>query len=212
MIRLYPSVMPFWVKWFFPKPVYRYPDEENRIYLTFDDGPDPEVTPWVLDILKQEEVKATFFCVGNQIEKYPDIFKQIIAEGHRTGNHSYKHENGWRTPATVYKNSIDQTEKLIAQHTTSSKLFRPPYGRITHKQIKLLKRANYKIIMWSVLSGDFSNNLDPDQALIYLKKHTRPGDIIVFHDSRKAFKNLKLILPGFIRHLKKEGYRLDTLY
>ncbi len=212
MIRLYPSTMPFWVKWFFPKLTYRYPVEENRVYLTFDDGPEPDVTPWVLDVLKREQVKATFFCVGNRIEKYPDILKQIIAEGHQIGNHSYKHENGWRTPVVFYKNSIDKTEKLITRHITSSKFFRPPYGRITPKQIKLLKRANYKIIMWSVLSGDFYANLNPVQTLSYLKKHTRPGDIIVFHDSRKAFNNLKPILPAFIHHLKKEGLKLDKLY
>lgn len=211
MIRLYPSTMPFWVKWFFPKLTYRYPVDKKQIFITFDDGPEPDVTPWVLDVLKREQVKATFFCVGNQIEKHPDIFKRIITDGHRIGNHTFRHENGWRTPAEAYKKSIDHTEKLIAQYTTPSKLFRPPYGRITPAQVKLLKRAGYKIIMWSVLTGDFSNNLDTGKALTYLKKHIRPGDITVFHDSRKAFENLKTILPDYIRYLKKERYKFEIL-
>lgn len=212
MIPLYPAKMPFFIKWFFPKLIYRHQNNEKRIYLTFDDGPNPEVTPWVLNLLKQEQIKATFFCVGNQIEKYPKILKQVVAEGHQIGNHSYRHENGWHTPVEVYKESIENTKRLIAKNTSvSSQLFRPPYGRITPKQIKILKQSGYKIIMWSLLSGDFSSKLKQSQALYYLKKLTHPGEIIVFHDSRKAFKNLKKILPGYIKYLKEKGYIFDLI-
>ena len=211
MTRLYPSKMPFFVKWFFPTLIYRYPADEKQIYLTFDDGPHPEVTPWVLELLKQEQIKATFFCVGSQIEKYPEIFKQIVVAGHQIGNHSSRHENGWQTKANLYKDSTDKTEQLIAQHGISSKLFRPPYGRITPKQIKLLKQAGYKIVMWSLLSGDFYSKLDPVQALAFLNKNTRPGDIIVFHDSVKAFENLKAILPEYIVDLKNRGFIFQSL-
>ncbi len=211
MIRLYPSKIPFFVRWLFPKLIYHCSADDKRVFLTFDDGPTPKITPWVLDILKQEQVKATFFCVGSQIEKHPDIFKQILEAGHQIGNHSYTHENGWQTPSKNYKKSADKTEKLIARYGLSTKLFRPPYGRITPKKIKLLKQANYKIIMWSILSGDFSAKLNPAQALAYLTKYTRSGDIIVFHDSRKASKNLKIILPEYIKQLKKYGYFFDIL-
>ncbi len=211
MSHLYPSKIPFWVKWIFPRLIYNYPDDNKTVYLSFDDGPTPEVTPWVLDVLKREQVKAVFFCVGHQIEKHPDIFKQIIAAGHRIGNHTYQHENGWQTSTVKYVESLKQTEQIINQYTTSSKYFRPPYGRITPKQIKLLQQADYKIIMWSLLSGDFSSKLDPVQAPAYLKKHTRAGDIVVFHDSRKAFDNLKLILPDYLSYLKKQGFRFSVL-
>ena len=211
MIRLYPSKIPFFVSWLFPKLIYHYPADGKRIHLTFDDGPTPEITPWVLDILEHEQVKATFFCVGSQIEKHPDIFKKILEAGHQVGNHSYAHENGWQTPSKNYKKSADKTEKLIAQYGVPSKLFRPPYGRITPKQMKLIEQANYRIVMWSVLSGDFSTKLDAKQALAYLTENTHAGDIIVFHDSQKAYNNLKMILPEYIKQLKKQGYTFDIL-
>lgn len=208
---LYPSKMPFFVKWFFPTLIYRYPVDEKQIYLTFDDGPQPEVTPWILELLRQEQINATFFCVGSQIEKYPDIFRQIIIDGHQIGIHTYHHENGWQTPVKVYKNSVEKTERIIAQYGTLSKLFRPPYGRITFKQIRFLKQFDYKIIMWSLLSGDFHAKLNPIQALAYLKRQTKPGDIIVFHDSKKAFDNLKVILPEYIADLKKQKFMFDII-
>ncbi len=211
MIRLYPTKIPFFARWLFPKPVYRYATDDKRIYLTFDDGPTPQITPWVLDLLKQEQIKATFFCVGSQITKHPDIFKQIIDAGHQIGNHTFGHKNGWTTSTKNYVESIVKTEKVIESFNVSSKLFRPPYGRLLPAQIKQLDRLNYKIIMWSVLSGDFSAKLDPEQALTYLTKNTSAGDIIVFHDNRKAYKNLKIILPAYIKQLKKQGYSLDML-
>lgn len=211
MIRLYPSRIPYIVRRLFPKLIYRYPANGNRVYLTFDDGPTPEITPWVLDLLKQEHIKATFFCVGSQIEKHPDIFKQIIDAGHQIGNHSFQHENGWKTASVEYLESVKKTGKLITQYNISSKLFRPPYGRITPKQIKFLKQANYRIIMWSILSGDFSSKLNPALALNYLKNNTHAGAIIVFHDSLKAYKNLKIILPAYIKQLKKQGYTFAKL-
>jgi len=211
MMRLYPSKMPFFVRWLLPKLIYRYPADDNRVYLTFDDGPTPEVTPWILDLLKQEQIKATFFCLGSQIEKHPDIFKQIIDTGHQIGNHSFQHESGWKTTTGKYIESVKKTEKLITQYNITTKLFRPPYGRITPKQIKFLKQANYRIIMWSMLSGDFSSKLNPALALNYLKNNTQGGDIIVFHDSLKAYKNLKIILPAYIKQLKKQGYTFDKL-
>ena len=211
MNRLYPSKIPFFVRWVFPKPVYRYPADGNRVYLTFDDGPTPQITPWTLDLLKQEQIKATFFCVGSQITKHSDIFKQIIDAGHQIGNHTFEHENGWTTATKKYIESIVTTEKIIESFNVSAKLFRPPYGRITPKQMKLIEQANYRIVMWSVLSGDFSTKLDTEQALAYLTENTHAGDIIVFHDSQKAYNNLKMILPEYIKQLKKQGYTFDIL-
>lgn len=211
MIGLFPSKIPFFMPWVFPGLMYRRATNQKQIYLTFDDGPTPEITPWVLDVLEREQVKATFFCVGSQIEKYPDIFKQILEAEHQIGNHSYVHEKGWQIPAHLYKESIDKTEQLIVKHTYSSKLFRPPYGRVTPKQIKLLKQARYEIVMWSLLTGDFSVKLNPEQALAYLIQKSHPGDIVVFHDSRKAFNNLKIILPEYIRQLKKRQFKFATL-
>jgi peptidoglycan/xylan/chitin deacetylase (PgdA/CDA1 family) len=162
------------------------------IYLTFDDGPIPIVTPFVLNILKQYHAKATFFCIGDNVSKHPDVFEQVKNAGHAIGNHTYNHLKGWKTPAKTY---IDNT--LKADELLHTNLFRPPYGRITKSQIKLLKsvKPEINIVMWDVLSGDFDSSLNPEKCLANVLKHTQSGSIVVFHDSLKAFDRLEYVLP-----------------
>ncbi len=178
------------------------------IYLTFDDGPIPIVTPFVLNILKQYNAKATFFCIGDNVCKHPDIFEQVKNDGHAIGNHTFNHLKGWKTPDEIYLDNFLQTDKLL--HT---KLFRPPYGRIKRSQIKLLQEAKpgLKIIMWSVLSADFDVNLAPEKCLDYVIKHTKPGSIVLFHDSLKAYDRMAYALPRALEIWSKAGYSFGCL-
>jgi len=207
----YPLRFPYWFNKFIFGLVFSCSQENKKIYLTFDDGPTPEITPQVLKILKQNKIKATFFCIGKKIKRHPDIFQQIINEGHQVGNHSYEHEDGWQTGLKPYLNSISKTETLIEQFTSSIKLFRPPYGHLSFSQIKHLKQRSYKIVMWTSISGDFKENLDTKYALDYLTEKTKSGDILVFHDSRKASRQLFAILPQLITNLKKRGFIFENL-
>jgi peptidoglycan-N-acetylglucosamine deacetylase len=196
----------------FPKYTWKLINGEKKIYLTFDDGPIPEVTEWVLDILKQENIKATFFCIGDNIKKHPEIFKRIISENHTIGNHTFNHLNGWKKTSTEYIENIQLCEEEILKHTNlKPKLFRPPYGKIKKAQTSLLQKIGYKTIMWDVLSYDFDINLNPEECLSKILKNTENGSIIVFHDSIKATKNLKIVLPKAIQLLKKEGFIFDKI-
>jgi len=159
-----------------PGLIWTIPNEENRVFLTFDDGPDPEITPWVLDTLGKYDAKATFFCLGKNVEKYPDLFERIKREGHAVGNHTYSHLDGWKTRNREYFEDIDRADKLIG-----SPLFRPPYGRIKPSQIKILKER-YKIVMWDLLSGDFDSKMTTEECINKVKKYTGKGSIVVFHD------------------------------
>lgn len=178
----------------------------NSIYLTFDDGPDPEATPFVLDLLRQHGIKATFFCLGSQVEQYPGIYRRIREEGHAIGNHSHTHPNGWKTPNEEYVEDIRRAAFFI-----DSSLFRPPYGRIRAAQVKqipdALNRADAEVIMWSVLSGDFDRGRSVEDCIWPVKRYTRAGSIIVFHDSRQAFPNLRGSLPVVIEFLKEKNFR-----
>lgn len=178
------------------------------IYLTFDDGPIPIVTPFVLNILKQYNAKATFFCIGDNVRKHPDIFEQVKNDGHAIGNHTFNHLKGWKTPDETYLDNFLQTDKLL-----DTKLFRPPYGRIKRSQIKLLQEAKpgLKIIMWSVLSADFDVNLSPEKCLEYVMKHTKPGSIVLFHDSLKAYDRITYALPRAMEIWSKAGYSFNPL-
>lgn len=180
----------------------------NSVFITFDDGPHPEITPFVLDELKKANAKATFFCIGNNVEKHPEIYQRILDEGHQVGNHTQNHKNGWSTDNAVYYRDILSAAKLI-----DSKLFRPPYGRITYAQgigiEKLL--PDTKIIMWDVLSGDFDTKLTPEDCLKNVTAHTKEGSIIVFHDSEKAFERLEYALPKFLAHCQAQNWEMKSL-
>jgi len=188
----------------------------KNIYLTFDDGPIPEVTPWVLDMLKKYNAKATFFCIGDNVLKHPDIFKSIISDNHQIGNHTFNHLKGFSTKTHFY---IQNTEKAHALFTKTNKsfsaqkalLFRPPYGKIKPNQIKQLKNKGYKIVFWDVLSRDFDSKLSPYKCLDNVIKYTQNGSIIVFHDSLKAFKNLQYTLPKVLAYYSEKGYSFKAI-
>jgi peptidoglycan/xylan/chitin deacetylase (PgdA/CDA1 family) len=189
----------------FPSLIWRKDPSLKKLYLTFDDGPVPEITPWVLDLLKEENIKATFFCVGDNVQKNPEMYQRILNEGHCVGNHTYNHMNGWDFPTKEYLQNIEQCAELV-----NSSLFRPPYGKLKPSQVSNLT-SQYSIIMWDVLSGDYDKNTSPEKCLKNVKDHFRNGSIIVFHDSQKAKENLMFALPQFIKHAKKEGFEFDVL-
>jgi peptidoglycan/xylan/chitin deacetylase (PgdA/CDA1 family) len=189
----------------YPDFIWRIPEKEKTIYLTFDDGPIPEVTPWVLEQLEKYDAKATFFCVGENITKHPEVFSQILKHGHSVGNHTYNHLNGWKTQQEEYFANFEDFERL---QTTA--LFRPPYGRIKKKQaIEILK--THKIIMWSVLTKDYSSSISEEKCLKNAIKNTSSGSIVLFHDSLKANRNLYYALPRFLEHFSKQGYTFEKL-
>jgi len=193
------------IKALYSQLTWEIPNTKNKIYLTFDDGPTPEITDWTLDILKQFNIKATFFCLGQNVENYPKIYQRILDEDHAIGNHSYTHLSGWKTKDEDYFKDFEKSQSLI-----NSTLLRPPYGRITKSQAKHLKKQ-YNIIMWSVLSGDFDEKISPEKCLENVIKHTKSGSIIVFHDSEKASKNLKYALPKAIENLMERGFVFDKM-
>jgi peptidoglycan/xylan/chitin deacetylase (PgdA/CDA1 family) len=199
---------PWLLKKLYPNLIWNIRPATRCIYLTFDDGPIPIVTPFVLNILKKHNAKATFFCIGDNVSKHTDIFEQVKTDGHAIGNHTFNHLKGWITDNTIYLNNFLQADKLL-----DTSLFRPPYGRIKRAQIKLLKKARpeLKIIMWDVLSGDFDINLSPEACLKNVLKHTEAGSIIVFHDSLKAFDRLEYVLPRALEYWSKEGYSFNAL-
>lgn len=177
----------------------------NVIYLTFDDGPVPEVTPQVLDILDKYNWKATFFCVGENVKKHPKIYEEILRRGHQIGNHTYNHVKGFSYKTDEYLKNVQQASDYI-----ESDLFRPPHGQITYKQIRALNR-DYQIIMWDVITHDYNKKLTPEQVLDNVKKNLRKGSILVFHDSIKAKKNVLEVLPKAIEFWKSEGYDYGIL-
>jgi peptidoglycan/xylan/chitin deacetylase (PgdA/CDA1 family) len=203
-MKWYFAKTPKILRWMYPKRVWAFSNVDMP-YLTFDDGPIPEVTPWVLDELKKYQVKATFFCIGDNIAKNPEIFKRIIAEGHQIGNHTCNHLNGWKTDTANYLDNVEKCEIEIKKHfsTNQSKLFRPPYGRLSFKQAKLLLSKGYKIIMWSILSGDFDISISKEKCLKNVLSGLKNGDIIIFHDSLKAEKNLRYVLPKVLEKISR---------
>lgn len=187
--------------------------KKKVVHLTFDDGPTPEVTLWVLNELKKYGFKATFFCIGKNILSYPDIFIQIIEEGHQVANHTQNHENGWNTKTEDYLQSILACERTITalRKSQETKFFRPPYGKITFKQSKLILDLGYKIIMWSNITGDYKQNISAENCYKNSIKSLQNGDIIVFHDSYKAFENLKKTLPKTLENLQKRGFKSEVI-
>lgn len=201
------------IKLLFPKYVWDIPNHENKVYLTFDDGPTPEITEWVLDQLQLYDAKATFFCIGNNIEKNPEIFQKIINENHAFGNHTFNHLKGWKTDTNEYVENtrrcslfIREKGKVISDKGDTFELFRPPYGKIKTSQSRALRRLGYKIIMWDVLSRDFDKTIAPEECLKNVLKNVETGSIIVFHDSIKAAQNLKYVLPKTLAFLKERGF------
>ena len=200
------------IKALFPKYVWSIPNTEKKVWLTFDDGPIPEITEWVLSELEKYHAKATFFCIGDNIHKHPEVFKKIIASGHAIGNHTFNHLQGWKTQTSDYIENVEKCALEMTQHeNTNSKLFRPPYGKIKPAQAKMLRELGYKIIMWDVLSYDFDSTISAEECLENVISNTEQGSIIVFHDSLKAEKNLKYALPKAIQILKDKGFVFDVI-
>jgi len=197
---------PWWLKKWYGGLVWDipHPSEDKVLYLTFDDGPHPVATPFVLDTLARYGATGTFFCIGKNVQEHPQIYKRIFEEGHRVGNHTQRHLNGWKSADAAYIDDIRQAARYI-----DSDLFRPPYGRISALQASLLRRPpfGYQIIMWDVLSADFDRRLRPDKCARNVIRHARPGSIIVFHDSEKAYPRLEGALPAVLEHFGERGYR-----
>jgi peptidoglycan/xylan/chitin deacetylase (PgdA/CDA1 family) len=186
----------------YPEALFRIKTSEKRLYLTFDDGPDPVSTTQLLDILRKNEISAIFFCNGEAADKYPEIIHMIRQEGHLVGNHGYSHLNGWRTSTVKYVNDIKKASKL-----TSDKIFRPPFGRLSFRQAKLLR--SYKLVLWDVMAYDFDSSFGSEKSLRILKRKIRPGSIIVLHDTTSSCANE--ILDEFIPYALSKGYRFDMI-
>jgi len=200
------------IKKLFSRYVWDVPGNQKTVYLTFDDGPVPEATPWVLNLLKEHNIKATFFCIGDNIQKHPDTFKQIIDDGHAIGNHTFNHLNGWSTDYKKYIENFEKCEVSILNSITPQvKLFRPPYGKIKRRQALQLRKRGYKIIMWDVLSADFDQTISPQDCLNNVIHNVTNGSIIIFHDSIKASANLRYALPKAIKYLKENDYGFAVL-
>lgn len=196
-----PSIFPLIA----PNVTWKVKTNDKVLYLTFDDGPHPSITPMVLSILEEYNAKATFFCVGDNVTKYPEIFNDIKSKGHTVGNHTFNHIKGWQSTNQSYIDNIKKAAEVIP-----SNLFRPPYGRIKPSQIKLLKN-DYRIIMWSILTRDYDKSLNPHTALKHLNKLTKPGDVVVFHDSEKAKENMLVMLKGMLQHFNQQQYQFKAL-
>jgi peptidoglycan/xylan/chitin deacetylase (PgdA/CDA1 family) len=189
----------------FPKILWNVPSDEKSIYLTFDDGPHPHITPWVLDQLKKANAKATFFCVGKNVELYPEIFEQIIAEGHTVGNHTLNHLSAFKSNIPDYLHDIEACNEVFR-----AIYFRPPYGLLRPRSIKKIQ-AQYKIVMWDVLSYDFDATISNKQCLANVLNHIKNGSIVVFHDSEKAKNHLEYTLPKVLEKLQQEKFEMKAL-
>lgn len=179
---------------------------QKTVYLTFDDGPIPEVTPWVLNVLDHYKVKATFFCVGDNVRKHPDVYQQLLERGHKTGNHTFNHIQVWNNKTSFLLDNTAKADALIG-----SSLFRPPHGHMRVPQNRAIQKAGYNVVMWDVVTRDYNPLLTPEQVLQNVKKYTRDGSIIVFHDSLKAEKNMKYALPRAIEWLQEQGYTFEQI-
>jgi len=200
------------IKKLFSNSIWDIPNIENKVFLTFDDGPTPQITEWVLQKLEKHNAKATFFCIGNNIEKHPDIFKKVITKGHAIGNHTFNHLNGWKTATKDYvENSRLCKSEICNLQSATCNLFRPPYGKIKSSQAKKLREQGYKIIMWDVLSADFDTSISAEKCIENVLKNTKSGSIIVFHDSIKAFPRLENALPKVLEILAKKGFVFEKL-
>ena len=193
------------LKWYYPSLIWDFTTAEKCVYLTFDDGPTKEYTLWILEELEKYNAKATFFCIGNNVENYPKEFEEIIQQGHSVGNHTYNHMNGWNNSLLSYMRDVRKCETVF-----NSTLFRPPHGRMSNKQRAVLSKE-FKVIMWDVLSGDFDTSLSGEECADAVIDHTTNGSIIVFHDSKKAAERLKNALPIVLETLTAQGYTFKAI-
>ncbi|MCU0451067.1 MAG: polysaccharide deacetylase family protein [Bernardetiaceae bacterium] len=202
---------PALARWLWPHFWWRRPAQGLQAYLTFDDGPVPEITEWVLDTLRAHQAKATFFCVGDNVVKHPAIFARLQAEGHAVGNHTFHHRNGRQTPLAEYLANVADCQAVLGPSAAPARaLFRPPYGRLTQAQAQAL-RPHYQVTMWDVLTGDFSQQVSPERCLAKALQYTRPGSIVLWHDSRKAFPKVQFALPRYLAALREKGYEFLPL-
>jgi len=202
----YPVHSPKWVQWLFPKYLWRFEaTKEKKLYLTFDDGPIPVITPWVLEQLARYNAKATFFCVGNNIEKHPEVYQQVLEGGHSVGNHTFSHISGWANSTEDYMKNVDRCQEKM-----QVSLFRPPYGRLKLSQAQQLKKE-YKIVMWDVIAGDFDPSIDGATCWHNVLSHTTNGSIIVLHDSKKAWDRLEFVLPKLLEHYTSLGFSFEPI-
>ena len=202
---------PFVLPLLYPQLVWKVATEEKKIYLTFDDGPVPDQTEFVLETLNKYHAKATFFCIGDNVRKHPDIFNAIVTARHSIGNHTFNHIKGWNHTTEEYVDNIELCNSQFSTNgilSTANPLFRPPYGRIRRKQIRAL--SNYRIIMWDVLTYDYSTSCSPEKCLRGSVGATRPGSIVVFHDSVKASRNMRHALPRYLQHFSERGYSFEA--
>lgn len=196
---------PKFIQNLFPNFTWSIPATSRELFLTFDDGPIPEVTPWVLEQLEKYQAKATFFCVGDNVKKHPAVFQQVIDAGHSIGNHTHNHLNGWFTDNLPYFHNVRRCSEVV-----KSDLFRPPYGKIKPRQAQFLQR-HYRIVMWDILSGDFDPKISKEQCLSNVVDKAKAGSIIVLHDSLKAKEKLYYVLPKILQHFSSLGYSFHSL-
>jgi peptidoglycan-N-acetylglucosamine deacetylase len=194
-----------WIKSLYPDLIWNKKDLGKRLFLTFDDGPTPEITDKVLEILDKYNARATFFCLGRNVERYPEIYQRILDKNHKTGNHTYSHLKGWKTGHKEYFQDVELAGQFI-----KSDLFRPPYGQIRRSQIQYLKRK-YKIIMWEVMSHDYQKQLSKERSLKAVLHYTREGSIVVFHDSVKASEKVLYILPRILEEFSHKGFTFEAI-
>lgn len=203
---------PGWLPWIFPQFCWRKSGARNVIHLTFDDGPVPDATPLVLKHLREFEAKATFFCVGQNVDRFPEIIEQVVGNGHSVGNHTYHHLNGWKTTRDEFIHDVARCQDVLRPYikVNSKPLMRPPYGRLKPNQWRALIKE-YQIIMWDVLSGDFSGKIDSKTCLEKSIRYSSSGSIVLFHDSIKTIDKLNVVLPEFLRHFSGLGYSFQAL-
>ena len=204
----YLTKAPWLLKKYYSECTWNIETDEKILYLTFDDGPDPEATSFVLSELRKYNARATFFCIGNNVETHFDMYKQVLMEGHHVGNHTYDHLNGWKTSDSKYLQNIEKAAKVI-----DSNLFRPPYGKISKFQLTALKgeRFKFRTIMWDVLSGDFDTTIKSENCYLNVIKNAKEGSIVVFHDSMKALPHLKHALPRVLEYYSEKGFTFKTI-
>lgn len=215
-MKIIPAKTPGFIKTLFPNFVWNINTKDKEIYLTFDDGPTPEVTPWVLQILKDYNAKATFFCIGNNVISYPEIFQNILDGGHTYGNHTHSHLKGWKTKTKIYLDDIKKCEDILSSKIQNSefriqKLYRPPYGKFKTKQSKSLQKMGYTIILWDVLSYDWDISVSEERCLNNVISTAKEGSIVVLHDSVKAYKNLNYVLPKILEYYTNKGFEFKAL-
>lgn len=203
-MKFYFPKTPKFVRWLYPKRIWAFSTTKKEVYLTFDDGPIPEVTPWVLDQLKNYDAKATFFCIGDNIRKHPHLFQRLLDEGHSIGNHTFHHVKGTHTTTSEYLEEVTSFNRYVVN---PPKLFRPPYGKITSHQAKALQNMGYRIVMWDVISYDFDPSITKEKCFTNVLEKMREGSVIVFHDSLKAEHHMRYALPQVLEVIRERGWK-----